>query len=87
VVSTVAIAASTGVPSGSTTWALSVAKLTVAETPGIRLSFFSTRAAHEAQVMPPIRRSTAWTAWPSVSLLTACSALFAAEIWVSTSMQ
>src|SRR6478752_867053 len=59
VVSTVAIAASTAVFSGSTTWALSVAKLTVARTPGIRFNFFSIRAAHEAQVMPPIRRSTA----------------------------
>jgi hypothetical protein len=57
VASTVAIADSTVVPSGSATWALSVAKLTVADTPGIRLSLFSIRAAHEAQVMPPTGRS------------------------------
>jgi hypothetical protein len=31
---------------------------TLATTPGIRLSFFSTRAAQEAQVIPPITRST-----------------------------
>ena len=43
---------------GATTCARSVAKLTVAVTPSNRFSFFSTRAAHEAQVMPPIERST-----------------------------
>jgi hypothetical protein len=32
--------------------------LTVASTPSIRLSFFSTRAAQEAQVMPPMASST-----------------------------
>jgi hypothetical protein len=34
--------------------AVSVAKLTDAQTPSSRLSFFSTLAAQEAQVMPPI---------------------------------
>nr|WP_257003067.1 hypothetical protein [Streptomyces sp. Alain-F2R5] len=32
--------------------------MTVAVTPSIRLSFFSIRAAHEAQVMPPMVSST-----------------------------
>ncbi|RPK93670.1 hypothetical protein EES46_05315 [Streptomyces sp. ADI98-10] len=31
----------------------------MASTPSIRLSFFSIRAAHEAQVIPPIASSTA----------------------------
>ncbi|MFN2624342.1 MAG: E3 binding domain-containing protein, partial [Chthoniobacterales bacterium] len=39
--------------------AFSVAKLTLAETPGMRLSTFSTRAAHAAHVIPSIARSTA----------------------------
>src|SRR5262245_37102495 len=40
------------------TRAVSVAKLTVAVTPVMRLSFFSTRAAQVAQVIPPILSST-----------------------------
>jgi hypothetical protein len=36
-----------------------VAKLTVAVTPSSLFSFFSIRAAHEAQVIPPIDSSTA----------------------------
>ena len=43
---------------GKLTRAVSVAKLTVAVTPCSLLSFFSTRAAHEAHVIPPIARST-----------------------------
>jgi hypothetical protein len=34
-----------------------VAKLTLASTPSSLLSFFSTRAAHEAQVMPSMSSS------------------------------
>jgi hypothetical protein len=37
---------------------LLVAKLTVALTPSILFSFFSIRAAHEAQVIPPMDNST-----------------------------
>lgn len=33
-----------------------MAYLTVAVTPSIRLSFFSTRAAHEASVIPPMTK-------------------------------
>src|SRR3954447_12517487 len=44
-------------PSAKLTFAFSVAKLTVAVTPSSRLSFFSMRAAQEAQVMPPITSS------------------------------
>jgi hypothetical protein len=40
------------------TWAFSVAKLTVAVTPSILLSFFSIRAAQDAHVIPPICSST-----------------------------
>ena len=43
---------------GYDTRAVSVAKLTLALTPSSRLSRFSTRIAHEAQVIPPIARST-----------------------------
>ena len=43
---------------GKLTAAFSVAKLTVAVTPSSLFSFFSTRAAHEAQVIPPIDSST-----------------------------
>jgi hypothetical protein len=55
VFSTVAIR-SAGVTAGSSTVtvARSVAKLTVALTPSIRLSFFSIRVAQVAQVIPPI---------------------------------
>ena len=42
---------------GKLTRAVSVAKLTVAVTPSSLLSFFSTRAAHEAHVIPPIASS------------------------------
>jgi hypothetical protein len=38
--------------------AFSVARLTLAATPGNLFSFFSTRAAQDAQVMPPIASST-----------------------------
>jgi hypothetical protein len=40
------------------TAAFPVAKFTVARTPLIALSFFSTRAAHAAQVIPWTERST-----------------------------
>ncbi len=43
---------------GKVTRAVSVAKLTVAVTPSSLLSFFSTRAAHDAHVIPPIDSST-----------------------------
>ena len=49
---------------GKLTRAVSVAKLTVAVTPSSLLSFFSTRAAHEAHVIPPIA-SSAWRGGPS----------------------
>src|SRR5450830_1270266 len=39
------------------TRAVSVARFTSASAPGTWLSFFSTRATHEAQVIPPIVRS------------------------------
>ena len=41
---------------GKSTVACSVAKLTVAATPSSWLSFFSTRAAHEAHDIPPMRQ-------------------------------
>ena len=44
-----------------------MAKLTVALTPLSLLSFFSTLAAHEAQVIPPIASSTARTAPPGTA--------------------
>ena len=44
---------------GKDTCAVSVAKLTVALTPSSLFSFFSIRAAHDAQVIPPIASSTA----------------------------
>jgi hypothetical protein len=53
--------AGTGSPvsiaAGKVTWAVSVAKLTVAVTPSSLFSFFSTRDAHDAQVIPrsPVR--------------------------------
>ena len=43
---------------GKLTRAFSVAKFTVAVTPSSLFSFFSIRAAHEAQVIPPIDSST-----------------------------
>ncbi|KGN37583.1 hypothetical protein N803_13920 [Knoellia subterranea KCTC 19937] len=33
----------------------------MALTPGILLSFFSMRAAHDAQVIPPMASSTSWS--------------------------
>jgi len=39
-----------------------VAKFTVASTPSIVLSFFSTRAAHEAQVIPRTDNFISWGA-------------------------
>ena len=53
-----------GIAAGKLTLAVPVAKLTVAVTPLSLLSFFSTLAAHEAQVIPPIARSTARAAPP-----------------------
>src|SRR5215472_1823114 len=44
---------------GNVTRAVSVAKLTVAATPSSLFSFFSTRAAHDEQVIPPMASSTA----------------------------
>jgi hypothetical protein len=43
---------------GNLTRAVCVAKLTVAATPSSLFSCFSTRAAQEAQVIPPIASST-----------------------------
>src|SRR5580693_7413001 len=43
--------------SGNETRAVSVARLTVAATPSSLFSFFSTRVAHDAQVIPPMTRS------------------------------
>ena len=42
--------------------AASVAKLTVAATPSMVLSFFSTRAAHDAQVIPWTDNFISWGA-------------------------
>jgi hypothetical protein len=42
--------------------AASVAKFTVAATPSIVLSFFSTRAAHDAQVIPWTHNFISWDA-------------------------
>lgn len=58
VFTTVATRSATCTPTGYETFAFSVAKLTVAVTPSMRLSFFSTRAAQEAQVIPPMVSST-----------------------------
>ena len=49
------------------TWAVSVAKLTVAVMPSSLLSFFSILAAHEAHVIPPIASSTRRGAPPGLS--------------------
>ena len=57
--STTEIRSVAGIATGKLTLAVSVAKLTVAVTPSSLLSFFSTLAAHEAQVIPPIARSAA----------------------------
>ncbi len=59
---------------GKSTVACSVAKLTVATTPSSRLSFFSTRAAHDAHDIPPMARvisrlSVAWAADGMVATL------------------
>ena len=51
---------------GKLTRAVSVAKLTVAVTPSSLLSFFSTLAAHEAHVIPPIASSARRGAPPCV---------------------
>ena len=52
---------------GKLTRAVPVAKLTVALTPSSLPSFFSTLAAHEAQVIPLIASSTARTAPPGAA--------------------
>ena len=54
----VLLSAAVLIAAGAVTQAFSVAKLTVAVTPSSLFSFFSTRAAHEAQVIPPIDNST-----------------------------
>ena len=54
VASTAAMSSSGVTSSGNSTVACSVARLTLARTPSMRLSRFSTRAAHEAQVIPPM---------------------------------
>ena len=56
-------------PGSTAIRAFSVAKLTVAATPSIRFSFFSIRAAHEAQVIPPMASSI--RAPPAVATLMA----------------
>ena len=55
---TVAMSSSSVTESGTVRWADSVARLTLASTPSILRSFFSTRATQDAQVMPPTARST-----------------------------
>ena len=52
----------TATSAGAVTMAASVAKLTVATTPSIVLSFFSTRAAHDAQVIPWTDNFISWGA-------------------------
>lgn len=59
VFTTVAMRSATRTSPAYETFAFSVAKFTVAVTPSIRFSFFSMRAAQEAQVIPPIVSSTA----------------------------
>ena len=50
-----------------TTWAFSVARLTLASwTPSTRLSAFSTRRTHEAQVMPSIGSVTSAAVWSAM---------------------
>src|SRR5215469_11202668 len=56
---------------GAVTVALSVATLTEAVTSGISQSFFSTRAAHAAHVMPRIESSTSLDSGADVLLVTA----------------
>ncbi len=68
-----------GSASGKLTLAVPVAKLTVALTPSSLLSFFSTRAAHEAQVIPPIASSPARTAPPGAAGLTPATMLIRAS--------
>ena len=58
---------------------------TLATTPGMRLSFFSIRAAHEAQVIPPIRRSTVCAGSRSADKA-ACSAAWAGVCAVVTDL-
>lgn len=48
----------TGTAGGTVTLARSVAKFTVAVTPSTALSLFSTRAAHDAHVIPTIENSS-----------------------------
>src|SRR5579862_7153116 len=48
----------TGTAAGTVTLARSVAKFTVAVTPSTALSLFSTRAAHDAHVIPTIENSS-----------------------------
>ena len=55
--STAATSAAASTSSVRVTRAASVTRLTTAWAPGTLLSFFSTRATHEAQVIPPIARS------------------------------
>ena len=52
----------TATSAGAVTMAASVAKFTVAATPSIVLSFFSTRAAHDAQVIPWTDNFISWGA-------------------------
>ena len=60
VFSTVARRSPTVSGAANRTCACSVARLTVAATPSSRLSIRSTRAEHDAQVMPVMARSTSW---------------------------
>src|SRR5699024_12771211 len=61
-------AVSTSFSAGRTsTWALSVARLTVAVTPGSFFNFFSTRATHDEHVIPVTARSSSIRGSPSVS--------------------
>jgi len=57
----------TGIAAGQLTRAVPVGRLTDAVTPSSLLSFFSTLAAHEARVIPPIASSTARTAPPGAA--------------------
>src|SRR5699024_10978640 len=69
VFSTTAISSSALTPGDTWMLAFSVASLTEALTPSSRFSFFSTRAAQLAQVIPPTSRSIssrAGTGWESM---------------------
>ncbi len=77
VCSTASTSCRAGTDAGTVASACPVAKFTVATTLSIPLSFFSTRAAHAAHVIPPIAKPT-WrgvddvSSWPLRMTLDAC---------------